>query len=110
MNVLIDTSNNLETTIKINQETYVYKYTNPREQNVLGALVQSLEKANITLKQISSVSVNLGPGSFTGLRVGVSVARTLAFALNVPINGLSATEEITIAYNQPPSITYSSKF
>ncbi|MFH1536127.1 MAG: hypothetical protein ABIC96_03620 [Patescibacteria group bacterium] len=33
------------------------------------------------------IEVETGPGSFTGLRVGVSVANALGFALNIPVNG-----------------------
>lgn len=36
---------------------------------------------------LTQIEVETGPGSFTGLRVGVSVANALGFALNIPING-----------------------
>ncbi len=36
---------------------------------------------------IRNIEVETGPGSFTGLRVGVSVANALGFALNIPVNG-----------------------
>lgn len=37
-------------------------------------------------KDIKAIEVETGPGSFTGLRVGVSVANALGFALNIPVN------------------------
>ena len=37
--------------------------------------------------KLKEIEVKTGPGSFTGLRVGVAVANALGFALNIPING-----------------------
>lgn len=39
------------------------------------------------LEKIEKIEVETGPGSFTGLRVGVSVANALGFALGIPVNG-----------------------
>ena len=38
-------------------------------------------------KGLTAIEVNCGPGSFTGTRVGVTVANALGFALNIPVNG-----------------------
>lgn len=38
-------------------------------------------------KVLDGIEVEEGPGSFTGLRVGASVAQALGFALNIPVNG-----------------------
>ena len=39
------------------------------------------------LKTLQGIEVETGPGSFTGLRVGVSVANSLAYSLGIPVNG-----------------------
>lgn len=57
-------------------------------QVLLPMIVQLLNKNNLTLNDLTAVEVNTGPGSFTGTRVGVTVANTLGFALNLPVNGL----------------------
>jgi tRNA threonylcarbamoyl adenosine modification protein YeaZ len=55
-------------------------------QALLGAIQEVLEKANLELKDLTGIKVNIGPGSFTGLRVGVSVANALAYSLKIPVN------------------------
>ena len=48
--------------------------------------VQSaLLDAGLNLRQISHLAVNVGPGSFTGLRVGLNLVRTLAYSLDLPV-------------------------
>ena len=43
---------------------------------------------------LGAVAVSVGPGSFTGVRVGVSVARGLALALKIPAAGVSTLEAL----------------
>ena len=46
-----------------------------------------LKGKGLTLKDIDSIEVNTGPGSFTGIRVGMSIANALSFSLKIPVNG-----------------------
>jgi universal bacterial protein YeaZ len=48
----------------------------------------------ITLRDIDGVSVSIGPGSYTGLRIGVSTAKGIAYALNVPVMAIGTLESI----------------
>ncbi len=50
------------------------------------------EQARIDLQEISVVAVDVGPGLFTGLRVGLATARTLAHALRAPMIGVSSLD------------------
>jgi tRNA threonylcarbamoyladenosine biosynthesis protein TsaB len=59
---------------------------------VLPALHQLLEWSEIELRQVGGVAVGLGPGLFTGLRVGVSTARALAQVLRVPLVGIGSLD------------------
>lgn len=45
-------------------------------------------------KELEEIKVETGPGSFTGLRVGVSVANALGFALGIPVNGNKMETEL----------------
>lgn len=57
-----------------------------KSQGVLPLLIRILKDNNLTLSDLTAVEVNTGPGSFTGLRVGVSIANTLGNILQIPIN------------------------
>lgn len=63
------------------------------ERNKLGSQVLLLMIEKILKKQqfkymdLKEIEVEKGPGSFTGLRVGVSVANSLGFSLGIPVNG-----------------------
>ncbi len=58
-----------------------------KSQGVLPLLKRIVEENDLTFSDLTAVEVNIGPGSFTGLRVGVSIANTLGSILQIPING-----------------------
>lgn len=53
-----------------------------------------LKRSSLTLEEIDGLAVGIGPGSWTGVRVGVTVAKTLAFTANKPICGISSLEAL----------------
>lgn len=63
------------------------------EQNEYGSqvllpLIEKLLKVQkLEYPDLKGIEVETGPGSFTGLRVGLSVANALAYSLNIPVNG-----------------------
>lgn len=61
-------------------------------ERVLPALERLLADAGITVKELDLLSVVTGPGSFTGLRIGVGTAKGLSYALGVPIVGVTTLE------------------
>jgi tRNA threonylcarbamoyladenosine biosynthesis protein TsaB len=58
---------------------------------LLPAIAATLEQAGVGRKQLSLIAVTVGPGSFTGVRVGLATARGLAVALGVPLAGITTT-------------------
>lgn len=55
---------------------------------VLLNLIDGILKTNkLTYKDLKGIEVEKGPGSYTGLKVGASVANALGFSLNIPVNG-----------------------
>lgn len=65
-------------------------------QVLLPLVIKLLRVTNTELHTLKGIEVETGPGSFTGLRVGVSVANALAFALNIPVNGKKT--EVDLVY------------
>jgi tRNA threonylcarbamoyl adenosine modification protein YeaZ len=60
-----------------------------RAVGVLADAEQLLESAAARPRDLTALVVGTGPGSFTGVRIGLSAARTLAFALELPLAGVS---------------------
>jgi len=56
-------------------------------EDLLAAIDGILKKNNFELKDLEAILVNCGPGSFTGVRVGVTVANTLGWSLSIPVVG-----------------------
>lgn len=65
-------------------------------EHLLGLIDQVLAKANRSFDDIGNVAVSVGPGSFTGIRVGVATARGLGLALDVPVAGVSTLQAIAV--------------
>jgi tRNA threonylcarbamoyladenosine biosynthesis protein TsaB len=57
----------------------------------------TLSDARLRLSDVHGLAVSIGPGSFTGLRVGLSTAKGLAFACAVPLVGVATLEALALA-------------
>lgn len=64
-------------------------------KQILTELTKLLTRKKVALNHLSGVIAYRGPGSFTALRIGISVANTLAYSSQIPIVGSSGTEWIT---------------
>jgi len=58
-----------------------------------------VKKAKITLKDLNAISVSKGPGSYTGLRIGVSAVKGLCFALDKPLISIATLEALAHQVN-----------
>ncbi len=66
-------------------------------QELLPALVRLIEGAGLRLADLRGVIVGMGPGAFTGLRVGIATAKTLAHELERPIVGIGTADALLAA-------------
>lgn len=69
---------------------------NKHSEIALPAIVQVLEQNNLEINNIKEIIVVNGPGSFTGVRIAVTISKTLAYCLNIPIKVIDALTVIAI--------------
>ena len=61
----------------------------------LAVLIEEVKKlAGIELNELSAVAISVGPGSYTGLRIGTSTAKGLCYALNIPLISVNTLEAL----------------
>lgn len=63
-------------------------------EKLIGQIIAATKQADLSLDTVDRIAVNIGPGSFTGVRIGVATARALALALERPVIGVGALEAI----------------
>lgn len=63
-----------------------------------------LKEAGKKTEQLDAVAVSKGPGSYTGLRIGVSATKGIAYAQNIPVTGIITLESITLAAMEHPAV------
>ena len=64
---------------------------------LLPTIAATLQEAGVDRRALSLIAVTVGPGSFTGVRVGLAAARGLALALGVPLAGITTTAALLAA-------------
>jgi tRNA threonylcarbamoyl adenosine modification protein YeaZ len=96
MELAIDTSSNIVSIALSHKGETLALLTWQTRQNhtieLLPNLVCLLQQVKVELESIEAIVVAKGPGSFNGLRVGISTAKGLAFALHIPLLGVNTLE------------------
>lgn len=90
MIMLLDTSSEVcKLTFIVDEIEHHHEWLAARQlaQGLLAFIEQSLAKHEMILDDVTAIGIYRGPGSYTGLRIGVTVANTLAEALQIPIVG-----------------------
>lgn len=63
-------------------------------EHLMGVVADALQASGLAFADLGAVAVSVGPGSFTGVRVGVSAARGYALALGIPAIGVTTLEAL----------------
>lgn len=97
----IDTSSNLCSVAILEDTTLIKKLELnnglTHSETLMPLIKQLLEESNLTLKDIDLLVSDIGPGSFTGIRIGVSTCKAFSDSLNIPCIGISSLD--VLAYN-----------
>lgn len=67
------------------------------------AIQQLLQENNLSLPQLSAIAISAGPGSYTGLRVGMAAAKGLCFALHIPLITINTLKMMAVAAMAEPT-------
>lgn len=89
-NCSVSLSNQGETLVL--KEDYGNGYSHAEKLHVY--IKEALKEAKINSEQLQAIAVSKGPGSYTGLRIGVSAAKGLAYALNIPLISVSTLQAL----------------
>jgi len=87
----------------LNEERLISEYTlnvrTTHSARLMPALDRVLEDSSIDKCEIDGIAVSIGPGSFTGLRIGLATAKGLALGLDIPLAGVPTLD--ALAHNTP---------
>lgn len=90
----IDTSTATLAVAVQNAVGQVFESNTQAERNhsihMMKGIEDTLNQAGLNIKDMDLIAVGVGPGSYTGIRIAVTTAKTLAWSLNIPIVGVSS--------------------
>lgn len=94
--LLIDTCTEYGTVAIFDNDNILFEGDIPPGLNnskyIVPEIARGLESLNLKIETLDYIAVTIGPGSYTGIRVGVAVAKTLAYTQNLPIVALYSLE------------------
>ena len=92
----IDTSSNASSVAVIEDNKLICEYTvntkTTHSQKLMPMIENMLSMSDINIKDIDAIAICIGPGSFTGLRIGMATAKAIAHVNNLPIIGVNSLE------------------
>lgn len=94
--LLIDTTSSYVTVSIVEDNNILYNYheeiKSDMSSRILPIIDEGFKNINFSLRDIDKIFVANGPGSFTGIRIGVTIAKTIAWTLNIKIVPISSLE------------------
>lgn len=103
MNTLyIDTRDNKQIIVRLDNNGKIFEQKSEASRELAQATLPMIEKvlsdASLQVSEINEIQTEKGPGSFTGLRVGIAIANALSFGLEIKINGKALGEIVQPVY------------
>ena len=96
ISLFINTSISFPTISLIKDNEVLYEFheeiKSDMSSRILPIIDEGLKKSNLTLNLVDNIFVVTGPGSFTGVRIGVTIAKTIAWSLNKKVIPISSLE------------------
>ena len=89
-----DTATDVATSALVSDDEVLGERTS-RAATVLEDVDALLRQAGAHTRELEAIAVGIGPGSFTGIRIGLATARGLALALGVPVAGVSTLDALS---------------
>ena len=83
-------------------DTLVEDMAQGQAERIFPAIGELLARNGVAYADLARIAVTTGPGSFTGLRIGLSAARGLALALGIPVVGVPSLTAISLATGCTP--------
>jgi tRNA threonylcarbamoyladenosine biosynthesis protein TsaB len=83
---------------------YLLNISATHSERLLGAIEFVLKEARCNVENLDGWAISLGPGSFTGLRIGVSTLKGLAFATGKPVAGVSTLDVLASQITTSPHL------
>ena len=81
-----------------------WRTTSNHTVQLLPIVQQVLQVAQRPVRDLQAVAVAVGPGAFSGLRVGIATAKTLAWALSIPCLGIGSLDALASAVAEAPRV------
>lgn len=101
---LIDTTKSYLLLSAVNDDgvlfTSINKFINRANETLLGAIDNCLEDHNLFLKNVDEYYVVVGPGSYTGIRIGVATILAFSIVYNKPLIGISLLDAYVLSLNK----------
>lgn len=97
----IDTSSDIAVAVASGTEVLARTLDTDRHghvENLAGLIDATLKEAGVPLPELTGIVVGMGPGPFTGLRVGIATAETLAWAHSTPLHRVCSLDVVGLAW------------
>ena len=106
--LLIDTATSYLIVSIVIDDKLVYLYNQEEghrmSERVMPVIAEAFDKAGIKPKDLDMILATTGPGSFTGIRDGLTVAKTMAWSLKIPVVPISTLEVMVSGYDDKKNI------